>query len=49
MSYNNFYGHKNYKVSFQPNIGLDATVRQSVKVMRKIKNGNKVICRKSIL
>ena len=30
MSQNNYYGHKNYRVTFQPNIGLDATVRQSV-------------------
>jgi starvation-inducible DNA-binding protein len=31
MTHNNiFYGHKNVKVTFQPNIGLDTTVRQSV-------------------
>ncbi len=30
MSQNNYYGHRNFKVTFQPNIGLDATVRQSV-------------------
>jgi DNA-binding ferritin-like protein len=30
MAQNNFYGHRNFKVSFQPNIGLDAVVRQSV-------------------
>ena len=30
MPQNIYYGHKNVKVTFQPNIGLDATVRQSV-------------------
>ena len=30
MTQNIFYGHKNVKVTFQPNIGLDANARQSV-------------------
>ena len=30
MPQNIFYGYKNIKVTFQPNIGLDANVRQSV-------------------
>jgi len=30
MSQNIYYGHKNVKVTFQPNIGLDSSVRQSV-------------------
>jgi len=30
MTQNNYYGHKQVKVTFQPNIGLDASVRQSV-------------------
>jgi len=30
MTQNIYYGHKNVKVTFQPNIGLDASVRQSV-------------------
>jgi len=30
MSQNIYYGHKNLKVTFQPNIGLDASIRQSV-------------------
>ena len=30
MPQNIYYGHKNVKVTFQPNIGLDASVRQSI-------------------
>ena len=30
MTHNTFYGHKNVKVTFQPNIGLDSGARQSV-------------------
>ncbi len=30
MTQNIYYGHINVKVTFQPNIGLDASVRQSV-------------------